>query len=216
MRKLVIYGASFLDCVKLVQAINDVRPSWSIAGFLDDTPELQNAMRLGYPVLGGGERLAGLAADPEVDFFDNVRGHWGRCHLIAERLRAVGRASVTLVHPSVDRRYVDFGVGCAVSDGTVIAAMTKLGEYVTVRLGCRISHDVAIGDYVALGPGVTVGSHVRIGPRASIGAGATIVTGIEIGADSIIAAGALVTKPVAAGVQVAGAPARLVPGTSAR
>lgn len=216
MRKLVIYGASFLDCVKLLEAINRARPAWTILGFLDDTEELAGQAPLGIPVLGGVDRLAELARDPDVDFFNNVRGHWRRCQLIAERLASVGRASVTLVHPAIDVNHVAIGSGCAISDGTVIAAMTTIGTNVTIRLGCTISHDVAIADCAALGPGVIIGSHVKIGARAMIGAGAVVVTGVEIGADATVAAGALVTKNVAAGLSVAGAPARKVPQAQSR
>jgi sugar O-acyltransferase (sialic acid O-acetyltransferase NeuD family) len=211
MRKLVIYGATFLDCVKLVEAINRARPTWTALGFLDDTAELASQMRLGLPVLGGMDRLAELARDPDIDFFNNVRGHWRRCRLIVERLAAVGRVGVSLIHPAIDMSHVTNGAGCAISDGTVIAAMTTIGGNVTIRLGCTISHDVDIADYVALGPGVVIGSHVRIGARAMIGAGAIVVTGVEIGADVTVAAGALVTKNVEAGETVAGAPARKVP-----
>ena len=167
----MIYGASFLDCVKLVEAVNRARPTWRVLGFLDDSPALQGKRLLGCTVLGGRERLAELAARPEVDFFNNVRGSWENCELIARRLRAAGRESVSLAHPSVDLAYVELGPGCVVADGCVVAAMTRLGSHVTARVGCTISHDAVLGDYVLLGPGVTLGSHVRIGARALIGAG---------------------------------------------
>ncbi|MGH6934506.1 MAG: DapH/DapD/GlmU-related protein [Dongiaceae bacterium] len=211
MRKLVIYGAAFLDCVKLVDAINRAKPTWTIAGFLDDTAGLAGTEILGLPVLGGQEQLSRMAGDPDVDFFNNVRGHWTRCRTIVDQLASVGRASVSLIHPGTDMNHVTVGAGCSISDRTVIAAMTRLGSNVTVRLACVISHDVAIGDDVALGPGVIIGSHVRLGARTMIGAGAIIVTGVEIGADVTVAAGSLVTRNVAAGVQVAGSPARKVP-----
>lgn len=214
MRRLVIYGAAFLDCVKLVEAINRTRPAWTIAGFLDDTAGNVGQARLGLPVLGGMDRLSELSRDPDIDFFNNVRGHWRRCQTIAERLAAAGRVSVNLIHPGIDLNYVTVGTGCSISDGAVIAAMTNIGDNVTIRLGCAISHDATIGDYAALGPGLVVGSHVKIGARAMIGAGATIVTGVEIGAEAIVAAGALVTKNVEPGIEVAGAPARKVPAAA--
>lgn len=210
MRDLIIYGASFLDCVKLVEAINRARPTWKIRGFLDDTPALQGKVLLGHRVLGGRERLAQFAADPQADFFNNVRGGWQRCQLIAQRLREVRRDSVSLIHPVIDLAYVELGPGCALSEGCVVAAMTRLGAYVTARVGCTISHDTTLEDYVLLGPGATIGSHVRVGARALIGAGATVVTGVTIGADAIVAAGSVVSKDIEANAHVAGVPARRV------
>ncbi|HEY5293300.1 MAG TPA: DapH/DapD/GlmU-related protein [Burkholderiales bacterium] len=210
MRDLIIYGASFLDCVKLVDAANRARPTWRIRGFLDDTLALQGKTLLGHRVLGGKERLAELAADPQADLFNNVRGGWQRCQLIAQRLREAGRDSVSLIHPAIDLAYVEHGPGCALSEGCVVAAMTRLGAYVTARVGCTISHDTTLEDYVLLGPGATIGSHVRIGARTLIGAGATVVTGITIGPGAIVAAGSLVSKDIEAGSHVAGVPARTV------
>lgn len=208
MRDLVIYGASFVDCVKLVDAINRARPAWRIRGFLDDTPGWKGKRVLGHPVLGGKELVAALAKEAQTDFFNNVRGTPERCEIIARRLREAGRESVSLVHPSVDLAYVKLGPGCSISDGCVIAARTSLGACVTARIGCVISHDAAIGDFVLLGPGVTVGSHVKIGARALIGAGATVLTRMAIGANATVGAGAVVTRPVAARVSVSGVPAR--------
>jgi sugar O-acyltransferase (sialic acid O-acetyltransferase NeuD family) len=208
MRDLVIYGASFVDCVKLIDAINRSKPTWRIRGFVDDTPGWKGRSVLGHPVLGGQELLAALAREPQTDFFNNVRGTPQHCERIARRLREAGRESVSLAHPSVDLAYVKLGPGCTLADGCVVAARTRLGGYVTARIGCVISHDATIEDYVLLGPGVTIGSHVRIGARTLVGAGATVLTRVAIGAGALIGAGAVVTRPVGANVSVSGVPAR--------
>jgi sugar O-acyltransferase (sialic acid O-acetyltransferase NeuD family) len=208
VRDLVIYGASFVDCVKLVDAINRAKPAWRIRGFLDDTPGWKGRSVLGHPVLGGKELLPALAREAQTDFFNNVRGTPERCELVARRLREAGRESVSLVHPSVDLAYVKLGPGCSIADGCVVAARARLGAYVTARIGCVISHDAAIEDFVLLGPGVTIGSHVTIGARALVGAGATVLTRVAIGANALVGAGAVVTRPVAARVSVSGVPAR--------
>ena len=216
MRDLVIYGASFLDCVKLVDAINRARPTWRIRGFLDDAPGLKGKRVLGHPVLGGRQALAGLAAMPEVDFFNNVRATWQLCERIETRLREAGRESVSLVHPAVDLAYVEHGPGCILGAGCVVAAMTRLGACVTARVGCTISHDARLEDYVLLGPGVTIGSHVRIGARTLVGAGATVLPQVAIGSRAVIGAGAVVTKKVAARARVGGVPARPLRRSGAR
>jgi len=208
VRDLVIYGASFLDSVKLVDAINRVKPTWRIAGFLDDATALRGKRVLGYPVLGGKERLAALARGRRTEFFNNVRSTWQVCERIARRLRAAGRESVSLIHPSVNLDYVEHGPGCILADGCVVAAMTRLGAYVSARVGCTISHDVRIGDFALLGPGATLGSHVHIGARALVGAGATVLPGISVGPRATIGAGSVVTRRVAARARVAGVPAR--------
>ncbi len=74
MKKLFIYGASFGDVIKLVDAINRVTVSWTISGFLDDTRELLGKTLMGYKILGGRELLPELAGQEDSYFFNNVNG----------------------------------------------------------------------------------------------------------------------------------------------
>ncbi|GAB3814634.1 hypothetical protein GCM10027605_60420 [Micromonospora zhanjiangensis] len=41
-----------------MRAVNQVRPTWRLLGFLDDNPALRGVERAGLPVLGGLETLA--------------------------------------------------------------------------------------------------------------------------------------------------------------
>jgi maltose O-acetyltransferase len=87
---------------------------------------------------------------------------------------------------------------------------------------------VTFGDNVLLGPGVNIAtvSHplnaerrqqglevakpVTLGNNVWVGMGAQILLGVSIGDNAVIAAGAVVNKDVAAGVLVAGVPAKVV------
>ncbi len=91
--------------------------------------------------------------------------------------------------------------------------------------GCIIAHGVGlvIGGYTVIGQdctllhGVTLGEarfdeldYPRVGDRVTIGAGALVLGGVHVGDDATVAAGAVVVDDVAAGVTVAGVPARPV------
>jgi sugar O-acyltransferase (sialic acid O-acetyltransferase NeuD family) len=210
MKKILIYGSSFFDVIKLIEAINRVSPTWTVLGFLDDTPGIKGKSIHGYPVLGGRELVMEYADRQETYFFNNVNGTRAACQKILELLMSAHCKFATLAHPGVDLNYVKVGAGCIIPEGCVIGANVVIGDHVTLRYGCVISHDVTIEDLVLLGPGVTVGGRAILKKGCLIGAGATVLLETKVGAFSTVGAGSVVIKEVAPRRTVAGVPAREV------
>lgn len=208
MKQILIYGAGFFDVMKLLEAINRSRPTWTILGFLDDTPELQGRSIHGYPVLGGRDLLPEYADRQDVYVFNNVNGSRAGARHVADLLKSYDCRIPNLIHPSIDLNYVQLGFGCIIPEGCVLGADVTMGDFVTLRYGCVISHEVTIGDFVLLGPGATVGSRVCLKNGSLIGAGATVLVGNTVGEFGIVGGGAVVTAPVAPGATVAGVPAK--------
>ena len=103
----------------------------------------------------------------------------------------------------------------------MIVAQISIGDPVIVAAGVYVIHGQVVADgLVEIGPDTTIGPFVTIGLRAgdvrgpTIGAGVGIGTGakligpVTIGDGAQIGANAVVVSDVAAGVTVAGAPAR--------
>jgi sugar O-acyltransferase (sialic acid O-acetyltransferase NeuD family) len=208
MKKLIIYGAAYVDLIKLIDAINRSSPTWELLGFIDDTKDLRGKSFFGFPVLGTRELIPGLAEVDDVYFYNNVHGHWTRTKLVADLLDSHACRIADLIHPSIDMNYVEIGRGCIFPDGCIVGSNAKIGDFIAARLHAVISHDVTIEDYVFIGPGAVIGGHATLKRGCLIGAGATVMKTRTIGAGSVVGAGAVVTRDVLPETTVAGNPAR--------
>lgn len=160
---------------------------------------------LGLSVVGPPEDLAAL----DADFIVGIGSPSTRRRLDAEAERAVGRSSLTVVHPSVILGPdVDLGPGCYLAAGAVLPVNATLGRGVHINVGASVHHDCELGDFTFVGPGARVGGWVTIGPDSFIGIGAVIKDEVAIGAGATVGAGAVVIRDVEPGATVVGNPAR--------
>ncbi len=117
-----------------------------------------------------------------------------------------------------------------IGDDVSIGTQSVVEHHVTIGNGVRLHTRVfvpeysVLGDGCWLGPGVMVtnaryprsegvkdrliGAHIEEG--AIIGANAVLLPGVRIGARALVGAGSVVTQDVAAGMVVAGNPARVI------
>jgi len=145
---------------------------------------------------------AALAASPEA-----------RRALLAERLGGVGAGAV--VRPPF---HCDYGFNITLADGVFLNFNCVILDVCSVVIGARTQIGPMVQIYAADHPrdaasrarGIEFGRPVRIGADVWIGGGAIITPGVTVGDGAIIGAGAVVTRDVAAGVTVAGNPARPV------
>jgi sugar O-acyltransferase (sialic acid O-acetyltransferase NeuD family) len=161
-----------------------------ILGFLDDSvssvPELAGEVE--YVVAIGSNR------ERERVF--------GRC---AE----LGWRATSLVHHSgLLLGGADVRAGAQVCAASIIGLDATVGMNAIVNTAAGIDHDCRIGDHAFIGPGVRLAGRVNVETGAHVGIGAVVREGCTIGAWAYVAAGAVVVHDVAAGVRVAGVPAR--------
>lgn len=120
------------------------------------------------------------------------------------------------------------GVGIAAPVHIDYGVHTHIGDDVYLNFGVVLLDvcEIRIGDRTQIGPhaqllaadhpreasvraeGLETGLPVTVGSDVWIGAGALVLPGVTVGDGAVIGAGAVVTRDVAAGVTVAGNPAR--------
>ena len=212
----MLYGGGGFgrEVALLVRAINRIRPTWDMVGFLDDGRTCGDAYH-DLPFLGGLGRLATVAdhcsARPAVAI---CIGSIEVLHALPRKIRCVLSCVdfPTLVHPSaiVDYEFVNIGEGNIIAAGVSITSDVRVGSFNIINLNAVVSHDVVIGDRCRINPAAVLNGGVRIGDAVTIGAGAVLKPRITVGNGATVALGAVVGNDVLPGTVVAGNPSRVV------
>ncbi|MBC8152747.1 MAG: acetyltransferase [Bacteroidetes bacterium] len=209
MKNIAIYGAGGLgrEMLLLIQQINRVLPTWTVAGFFDDGVPA-GTMINGFSVLGN---LKTLNQWPDALAVILAIGKPGVKQAVVEQIINPTVWYPILIHPSVavaDENVTVIGEGSILSAGTILTTNITMGRHVFVNLKCTIGHDVVLSDFCALMPGVSVSGEVGLGEGVYVGTGAILLNRITIGANTIIGAGAVVTRSLPNNCTAVGVPAR--------
>jgi sugar O-acyltransferase (sialic acid O-acetyltransferase NeuD family) len=217
MRKLVLYGASYPEPVKLIHRINASRPSWELVGFIDDVKAGKQTDFMGFPILGGEAVIPELQAryGDALLFCNNVFSSTRTRAAVTAKMECYGVKYATLISPDVDTALSTIGEGSMIMPGVCIGTNAKIGRHVAIRLGSIVNHDNEIDDLVFIGPGVTLCGRVRLLEGAYIGAGAVVREDVVVGRFATVGLGAGAVRDVADGETVVGTPARPIKKSAA-
>ena len=210
MIKLLLVGSS--GHAGSVIDLIDKAGGFQIAGLVDSF-KTEGTECHGYPVVGGLDRIPGLAVAHGVDALVVAIGHnWDRFQVV-ERIRAgfPGARFPALVHPSaVIGRRTEIGQGTVVLAGAVINANTSIGDFCIVNTRASVDHDCELGPFSSVAPGATLGGNVRLGAGSAVCIGATVIQGVTIGRHSILGAGAVLLRHLGDEAVAYGVPARFI------
>lgn len=212
MNKLFIVGAGGFgrELLWWVKDINKEKPTWEIAGFLDDDPHALDGYECDYQVIGSikdwepkeGEEFALALGSPALK------------RKIVEVLKAKGAKFATIIHPTAMlSEFAHYGEGFIMFPHSKLSANSTVGDFVTL-LSSPIGHDTIIGDYSVISGNCNVVRNVVIGKDVFLAAGVCIAQDIHIGDGAYLGLGCVVLKDVQPGATMFGNPARAMPKTN--
>lgn len=209
--QLVIVGAGGLgrEVAVLVRQLNEVHPTWELAGFYDDRTPATPVMH-GLPYLG---TISALNEQPEALHVVVAVGNSRSRATIVARLTSRQLTFATLVHPSVLLRpyqQVRIGAGSIICQGCILTCDITLGRHVLLNLGCTVGHDAVLHDFCSLMPHANVGGEAQLETGVYLGTNATVIQQVRVGAEAIIGAGAVAVRDLPAHCTAVGVPARVI------
>lgn len=193
----------------VIDAINEVTPTWDLLGYIDDRPDLANVSRVesrNSTVLGGMDWL--MTPGQGAEFVIGIGTSTTR-RTLDVRFASAGLTAATLVHPAATIGHdVRIGPGSVICAGVRVTTNITLGRHVHLNINSTVGHDCTLEDYVTINPLVAISGGVHIGKASMMGTHSAVLQNLSIGAGSTVGAGACVVRNVPDGVIVKGVPAR--------
>lgn len=132
-------------------------------------------------------------------------------HKMMKTFKALGGICVSAISPRTMMgaygNLIEEGV--TILDGVVITNGVKIGRGTLINPHCSISHDAKIGSFVEMAPGSRVTGGTIVGDFSILGTNAVILPRVTVGSNVYVGAGAVVREDVSDNCMVAGVPAKM-------
>jgi len=184
----------------------------NVIGYLDDTPEYQNTVKRGLPILGPISDLKILKNKYKVNsVYCSIGENVARLYFLKEA-RKFGLQTPNFIHPTaIISPDVDIKGTFYIMPGSVIQPYAQIGDGCMFSMNVAIAHHTIIDDGCFASSSSTIGAKMSLQKYAWVGIGATVMTGVKIlGENCLIGAGAVVISDVSANAVVAGVPAKRI------
>lgn len=209
MNKIIIVGAGGFgrELLQWIKDINAAKPTWKIAGFIDDDLHALDGVETDTPIIGTIKDWQ----PKEDEEFALAMGSPALKRKIVGLLKSKGAKFATIIHPTaLLSPFAHYGEGFIMFPYSKLSCNSTVGDFVTL-LSTPIGHDNVIGEYTVISGGCNIVRNVKIGKDVFLAAGVCIAQDVVIGDGAYLGLGSVVLKDVAPGVKVFGNPARVVP-----
>ncbi len=182
-------GGHCAACIDVIE----LEGKFQIGGVVDVNPDA--GQMLGYPVLGGDDRLGELRAQYShaLITIGQIKSTSARIRLW-ERLESLGYVLPTIFSP---RAYVaksaTVGAGTIVMHDALINANAKVGRNCIINTKALIEHDSVVGDNCHISTAAVINGGVVVGQGTFVGSNAVTKQYAKTRENDFIKAGALFT-----------------------
>jgi sugar O-acyltransferase (sialic acid O-acetyltransferase NeuD family) len=196
-----------------LEALDCLGEAYRCVGFVDDTPEKQQAGAHGHPVFG----RAALAerADALVLAVPGGPTSYQSRRRIIDGLGLRDERFARVIHPTARiSPLAIIGRNVLVMAGVVVTSNSVIGDHVVILPNTVIHHDVVVRPWSLIGSNVTIAGSSCVGENCYVGSGSSVMNGVSLGDGALIGLGSNVVRSVPAGARVAGNPAREIEGAA--
>lgn len=208
MTTLYLCAAGNPEAVRLALTVNEAEQRWDRIVLLDDDPAKRGHEIMGVPVIGPFAALADR--QPEDEAVNLVaRSTKGRDGARA-KIESFGIRLTSLIDPSVDLRGATMGRAVTIYAGSVISALSTVGDHSVIFTQAVLGHGATLGTGAVLAPGAVVNARVVVGERAYIGSNASVLPDLSVGKDATVSACSAAVSDVPANCTALGIPAEIL------
>lgn len=210
MKKIAIYGAGGFgrEVACMINAINEVKPTWDLIGFFDDNPA---AKKNKYgEIIGNIEVLNNWKTELSIIF------SIANPVILKEIVEKITNSLINfpnIAAPNVnflDKETLNIGKGNLFFFGTRVSCDVKMGNFNLLNGFVSLGHDVQIGDYNILGPMVRISGNTLLKDSNFFGVQAIALQGLKIGSNVKVGANSVLIRNTKDDNLYVGNPAKLV------
>jgi len=211
MKSISIVGLGAGGHGRVIADILSRLDNYSLAGWIDNNPDLKGGNVAGANVLGDDAMINKLASTGITQVFiglGSILDTQPRQNL-SQMAQQAGLDLPSIIDPTATvSSGAHIGDGSCIFPHVVVNTGSRLGLCSIINTRATLEHDCDVGDYCHLAPGSIIGGNCKIGNFTHIGIGAVVKEGITIGNNVVIGAGAVVISNIPSHTTVFGVPAK--------
>lgn len=207
MKDIVILGVGNHDILRLIEEINDNKPTYNVVAILEKDVQKHGTCIYGIPILGGDELL--LTECKSCGVVNNImftpQKHRDISKILREKYEITDFPNI--VHPSVITKYVSLGEGNIIYEYVHLGTDASIGNFNIIYPFSGIGHETMLGDYNLVALNAKIGARSRVGECNLFSNQSMVSLGLQIGNNNNVGVGSVVVDNVYDNNSILGNPA---------